>query len=112
MSNPSGINPAEKTSVPPLPQPTVSPVSSTTAQAVALPTPRLARGRLRHPRLTGYVLLAPSALFLLGFTYWPVLQVVGGSLTVRTFGGATHWAWGISPDCWPIRTSPAPSRTI
>jgi sn-glycerol 3-phosphate transport system permease protein len=77
-----------------LPQPTVSPVSSTTAQAVALPTPRLARGRLRHPRLTGYVLLAPSALFLLGFTYWPVLQVVGGSLTVRTFGGATHWGLG------------------
>jgi sn-glycerol 3-phosphate transport system permease protein len=77
-----------------LPQPIVSPVSSTTAQAVALPTPRLARGRLRRPRLTGYALLAPSAVFLLGFTYWPVLQVLASALTVRAFGGAVHWGLG------------------
>jgi sn-glycerol 3-phosphate transport system permease protein len=77
-----------------LPQPTVSPVSSTTAQAVAVLTPRLARRSLRRPRLIGYALLAPSAVFLLGFTYWPVLQVLAGALTVRAFGGAAHWGLG------------------
>ncbi len=74
-----------------LPQPTVDPVSSTAAQAIALPAPRLARSRLR---LTGYALLLPSGVFLLGFTYWPVLQVLSGSLTVRAFGGAAHWGLG------------------
>jgi sn-glycerol 3-phosphate transport system permease protein len=74
-----------------LPQPTVDPVSSTTAQAVDLPTAHLARRSLRRPRLTGYALLAPSAVFLLGFTYWPVLQVIASALTVRAFGGAAHW---------------------
>ena len=69
-------------------------MSSTTAQAVALPTPRIDRRSLRRPRLAGYALLAPSALFLLGFTYWPVLQVFFGSLTVRAFGGAAHWGFG------------------
>ena len=33
-------------------------------------------------------------MFLLGFTYWPVLQVLAGSLTVRAFGGAAHWGFG------------------
>ena len=33
-------------------------------------------------------------MFLLGFTYWPVLQVLAGSLTVRAFGGAAHWGLG------------------
>ena len=46
-----------------------------------------ARRRLR-PALTGYALLLPSALFLIAFTYWPVLQVLLSSLTVRSFGGA------------------------
>jgi sn-glycerol 3-phosphate transport system permease protein len=68
----------------------VTPVSSTTAQSVALPTPRLARSRRSRPRLTGYALLAPSALFLLAFTYWPILQVISSALTVRTFGGTAH----------------------
>ncbi len=40
------------------------------------------------------MLLAPSAVFLLGFTYWPVLQVLAGSLTVRAFGGAARWGLG------------------
>ena len=39
-------------------------------------------------------LLLPSGVFLLAFTYWPVLQVALGSLTVRTFGGAAHWGFG------------------
>jgi sn-glycerol 3-phosphate transport system permease protein len=50
--------------------------------------------RKRRPALavlTPYLLLAPSALFLLTFTYWPVIQVIRGSLTVRGFRGAPHW---------------------
>lgn len=41
-------------------------------------------------RLTPYLLLAPSAVFLIGFTYWPVLQVLAGSFTVHGFATATH----------------------
>jgi len=72
----------------------VDPVSSTTAQAVVLSRTCIARRSLGRPRLTAYALLAPSAVFLLGFTYWPVLQVLAGSLTVRAFGGAAHWGLG------------------
>ena len=39
----------------------------------------------------GCVLLAPSAIFLLTFTYWPVIQVLFGSLTVHAFGEGAHW---------------------
>jgi len=49
--------------------------------------------RVRRPawqRLTPYLLLAPSAVFLIGFTYWPVLQVLLGSFTVRGFGLNAH----------------------
>jgi sn-glycerol 3-phosphate transport system permease protein len=77
-----------------LPQPTVDPVSSTTAQAVVIPTTRAAARSLRRPRVTAYALLAPSAVFLLGFTYWPVVQVLAGSLTVHVFGGIAHWGVG------------------
>jgi sn-glycerol 3-phosphate transport system permease protein len=77
-----------------LPQPTVDPVSSITAQAVAFPSTRLARRSPHRARLTGYALLAPSAVFLLGFTYWPVLQVLVSSLTERAFGGAARWGLG------------------
>ncbi|HUC67155.1 MAG TPA: sugar ABC transporter permease [Stellaceae bacterium] len=45
-------------------------------------------------RLAAYGLLAPSAVFLLAFTYWPVLQVLAGSLVVHTFGGVAHWGIG------------------
>jgi len=44
--------------------------------------------------LAAYALLAPSAVFLAAFTYWPVLQVVVGSLTEHAFGGATRWGFG------------------
>jgi len=33
-------------------------------------------------------------VFLLGFTYWPVLQVLASALTVRAFGGTAHWGLG------------------
>ena len=41
--------------------------------------------------LTAYVLLAPSAVFLLAFTYWPVIQVVRGSIIVKSFRNPAHW---------------------
>ncbi len=49
-----------------------------------------ARRRLR-PALTGYALLLPSALFLIAFTYWPVLKVLQTSFTVTGFRQAAHW---------------------
>jgi sn-glycerol 3-phosphate transport system permease protein len=52
-----------------------------------IPIPR-ARRRL-STRLTHWLLLAPSAVFLIGFTYWPVLQVVASSFTVHDFGHGT-----------------------
>jgi sn-glycerol 3-phosphate transport system permease protein len=74
----------------------VPPVSSstTTFGAIARPaTPARHRARAR-PALLAAALLAPSAVFLLAFTYWPVLQVLLSSLTVRSFGGAAHWGVG------------------
>lgn len=44
--------------------------------------------------MTAWLLLAPSAVFLLGFTYWPVLQVVRGSLVVSGFRNRAHWGGG------------------
>jgi sn-glycerol 3-phosphate transport system permease protein len=65
-------------------------VSSTTLSTVSRPA-ALAPPRRRRLPLTAYALLLPSAIFLLAFTYWPVLQVAVGSLTVRAFGGSAHW---------------------
>ena len=48
--------------------------------------PRTARSGRARARLTPYLLLAPSFVFLALFTYWPVLRVLAGSLTVRGFG--------------------------
>ena len=68
--------------------------STTTFGAIARPaTPARHRARAR-PALLAAALLAPSAVFLLAFTYWPVLQVLLSSLTVRSFGGAAHWGVG------------------
>jgi sn-glycerol 3-phosphate transport system permease protein len=67
-------------------------VSTTTLGIIANPT-AASRSRLRRPVLAAYSLLIPSGVFLLAFTYWPVLQVALGSLTVRAFGGATHWGF-------------------
>lgn len=35
------------------------------------------------------LLLAPSLVFLAAFTYWPIGQVIGQSLTIETFGSDT-----------------------
>ncbi len=67
---------------------------STTTLGVVANQPSAVRLRKRRPALAAYALLLPSAVFLLAFTYWPVLQVVIGSLTVRTFGSAAHWGYG------------------
>jgi sn-glycerol 3-phosphate transport system permease protein len=40
-----------------------------------------------------WLLLAPSAVFLLLFTYWPIVQVILGSLTVHGFRGARRLGW-------------------
>jgi sn-glycerol 3-phosphate transport system permease protein len=70
----------------------VPPVSSTTHAIGAIARPAIAaRRRPRaRPALLAAALLAPSAVFLLAFTYWPVFQVLLSSLTVRTFQGAAH----------------------
>jgi sn-glycerol 3-phosphate transport system permease protein len=62
-----------------------------TARPVILPAIRTHARKRARPALAAYVLLLPSAVFLLGFTYWPVLQVIRSSLTVRGFRGAAHW---------------------
>jgi sn-glycerol 3-phosphate transport system permease protein len=69
-------------------------VSSTTAPGVAFPATLTFKRSLRRPRLAAYALLAPSAVFLIGFTYWPVAQVVAGSLSVHAFGGAARLGLG------------------
>jgi sn-glycerol 3-phosphate transport system permease protein len=52
------------------------------------------RARRRSwPRATPYLLLAPSAVFLTVFTYWPVLRVLASSFTVRGFGATAHIGW-------------------
>ena len=56
------------------------------ARSTGIPRPRWKA----WPRLTPYLLLAPSAVFLIGFTYWPVLQVLAGSFTVHEFGASAH----------------------
>ena len=69
-------------------------MSSTIAQGVAVPAARPLPHSVPRLRLAAYALLAPSAVFLLAFTYWPVVQVLAGSLVVHTFGGAPHWGIG------------------
>lgn len=74
----------------------VPPVSSatTTIGAVARPVPT-AHGRARmRPAVVAACLLTPSAIFLVAFTYWPVLQVLVSSFTVSSFGRATQWGLG------------------
>ena len=64
---------------------------STATQPPATPTIRpRARPRSR-PALAAYALLLPSAVFLIGFTYWPVIQVIRTSLTVKGFRNPAHW---------------------
>ena len=65
---------------------------STTTLGIAARAARGVRlGLRRRSAWTPYALLLPSGMFLLTFTYWPVVQVAVGSLTVRTFGGPARW---------------------
>lgn len=56
------------------------------------------RPRTRPPvvpfNAAAYALLAPSAVFLVAFTYWPVIQVIRASLTVKGFRNAAFWGTG------------------
>jgi sn-glycerol 3-phosphate transport system permease protein len=72
----------------------VEPMSATALDIAARPTVATRACLRRRPALAAYALLLPSGIFLLAFTYWPVLQVAIGSLSVSTFGGSTHWGVG------------------
>lgn len=67
-------------------------MSSTTLGVATIPAEAVRPHR--RPAWVPYALLLPSGVFLLAFTYWPVLQVLVGSLNVRTFGGTAHWGFG------------------
>jgi sn-glycerol 3-phosphate transport system permease protein len=70
-----------------------SAIVSTTLLSREHPARRIRRVRL-NAAWDAAGLLAPSAVFLLTFTYWPVLRALAGSLTVRGFHGAAHWGLG------------------
>ena len=53
------------------------------------PTRRMRRIRL-NAAWDAAGLLAPSGVFLLAFTYWPVLRALVSSLMVRGIRGAAH----------------------
>jgi len=70
---------------------------SITATAVgALPRQNIiAQRRARtRPALLAAALLAPSAVFLLLFTYTPVIEVLLSSFAQHSFGAATQWGVG------------------
>jgi hypothetical protein len=68
--------------------------------------PMRSRVRRRSDWRRAALLLAPMLLLLALFTYWPILQVLSQSLSVETFGGASHWGLDNFRRCSPIRTSP------
>ena len=55
---------------------------------------RIGLARASREKWTATVLLAPSLLFLVAFTYWPVLGVVLRSLTEQRFGQTAAWGFG------------------
>jgi sn-glycerol 3-phosphate transport system permease protein len=63
---------------------------------IAVPRSRVAVRARRGTSAIGLAaaLLAPSAVLLAAFTYWPVAQVVWRSLLVESFGGARAWGLG------------------
>lgn len=56
------------------------------SQLAAAPVSRTG-GWPRTRWLPVLILLAPSLIFLIGFTYWPILRVIGESLLVGRFAG-------------------------
>jgi sn-glycerol 3-phosphate transport system permease protein len=70
------------------------PMGTTTLDAVSR-VPRVRTRVRRRPALLAYALLAPSGVFLLAFTYWPVVLVLAGSFQIHRFGrAAVQWGWG------------------
>jgi sn-glycerol 3-phosphate transport system permease protein len=63
----------------------------TRATARPLIRPAIKAHARSRPALTAYALLLPSAVFLVAFTYWPVVQVIRESLTVKGFRSNAHW---------------------
>lgn len=62
---------------------------------LSLPMPAAAAPRRRwRTRGAAWVLLAPSLVFLFGFTYWPVAQVIWRSVIVHRFGTAPFYGFG------------------
>jgi len=55
--------------------------------------PRQRAGTLRI-RARPWLLLAPSLVFLLAFTYWPLVQVLEGSFRDQAFGSVASWGIG------------------
>jgi sn-glycerol 3-phosphate transport system permease protein len=69
----------------------VNHVSSTTLDIASAALTATSPRRRRRTNVIAYTLLLPSAIFLLAFTYWPIVQVVLGSLRIRAFGGRSYW---------------------
>lgn len=74
-------------------------LDQTTPLALMAPWP-LAASRRRRSRarrrslLAATALLAPSAVFLAAFTYWPVLEVLGRSLIEQQYGQSPRLGFG------------------
>ena len=58
---------------------------------IIMPRWRAATFRIRA---RPWLLLAPSLVFLLAFTYWPLVQVLEGSFRDQAFGSAASWGIG------------------
>jgi sn-glycerol 3-phosphate transport system permease protein len=66
-------------------------MSTSITIAVAAPLVRQRALTRRRPALAAWALLAPSAVLLVAFTYWPVLHVAASAFTVSGFRGTAHW---------------------
>jgi sn-glycerol 3-phosphate transport system permease protein len=69
-------------------------IASLTAPTAAPPWKLRASRRAMAPALTAACLLAPSLLFLIAFTYWPIIEVALRSLTDQRFGETAAWSFG------------------
>lgn len=73
---------------------------SPTTLDLAHPTARAAgashRPRWRVGQLSGYLFVLPSAVILLVFVYWPIVQAFALSLQQWQFGSGTHGLVGLS----------------
>ncbi len=66
-------------------------MTEATAEAAERAAPQAPTARMP----LGWLLLAPSLVFLLAFTYWPMAQSLAQSLRIETFGtDAISWGFG------------------